>query len=176
MGWTVSDAFWIAIVVMLGATQALQVSLLGAMNRARGPSEAAFVSILGTFTGLTLALTIRGLQGSRPALPAPFDQPMTTGVIAVAAGALLLLGLRGLPWGFVITGLLAMPYLLAASYLAPKIGVGVFVAALIAGQLGGGMLLDQFGAFGGATRPVDAVRIAGVAALLLGVVLVRGFR
>ena len=171
-----TDAFWIAVVVILGMTQALQVALLGAMNRARGPSEAAFVSILGTFTGLTLALTARGLQGSRPDLPAPFDQPATTGAIALATGTLLVLALRGLPGGFVITGLLAIPYLLAASYLAPKIGVGLFIAALITGQLGGGVILDQFGAFGGATRTVDAVRLLGVAALLLGVVLVRGIR
>ncbi len=171
-----NDAFWIAVVVSLGATQALQVSLLGAMNRFRGPSEAALVSILGTFAGLTLALTIRGLTGSRPLLPAPFDHPAATGAIAIVTSTLLVLALRGLPAGFVITGLLAMPYLLAASYLAPKIGVGLFLAALITGQLGGGLILDHFGAFGGATRPVDAIRILGVAALLLGVLLVRGVR
>lgn len=171
-----SDAFWIAVVVSLGVTQALQVSLLGAMNRLRGPAEAAFVSILGTFFGLTLALTVRGLQGERPALPAPFDQPAVTGAVALATGTLLLLGLRGLPWGFVFTGLLAMPYLLAASFLAPRIGVGLFLAALITGQLGGGVLLDHLGAFGAATRPVDAVRILGVVVLLAGVMLVRGFR
>lgn len=175
MGRAVKDALWIAVVVSLGMTQALQVSLLGAMNRLRGPSEAAFVSIMGTFVGLTLALTLRGVQGSRPALPAPFDQPIATGVLAVASGIVLVIGLRGLPWGFAITGLLAIPYLLAASFLAPRIGVGLFLAALIAGQLGGGVLLDQFGAFGGATRPVDAVRILGIVLLLAGVVLVRGF-
>jgi uncharacterized membrane protein YdcZ (DUF606 family) len=171
----VKDAVWIAVVVFLGMTQALQVSLLGAMSRLRGPSEAAFVSIMGTFVGLTLALTLRGVQGNRPALPAPFDQPLATGVLAAASGLVLVLGLRGLPWGFAVTGLLAMPYLLAASFLAPRIGVGLFLAALIAGQLGGGVLLDQVGAFGGATRPVDTVRILGIIALLVGVVLVRGF-
>ena len=171
-----SDAFWIAVVVSLGITQALQVALLGAMSRSRGPSEAAFVSILGTLVGLTLALAIRGAQGSRPALPAPFDHPATTAIMALVTGVLLVMALRGLPWGFAITGLLAMPYLLAASFLAPRIGVGLFIAALIAGQLSGGVILDQIGAFGGATRPVDAVRVLGVCLLLAGVVLVRGFR
>jgi transporter family-2 protein len=69
-----------------------------------------------------------------------------------------------------------VPYLLAASYLAPKIGVGLFLGALITGQLAGGVLLDHLGAFGAAARPVDAVRVLGIAALLAGVVLVRGFR
>ena len=96
--------------------------------------------------------------------------------MALVTGVLLVMALRGLPWGFAITGLLAMPYLLAASFLAPRIGVGLFIAALIAGQLSGGVILDQIGAFGGATRPVDAVRVLGVCLLLAGVVLVRGFR
>src|SRR3954469_14686437 len=90
-GWIsiVSDAVWIAVVVSLGVTQALQIALLGAMNRARGPAEAAYISILGTLAGLTLALTIRSLTGSRPALPAPFDHPALTGAVALVSGALL---------------------------------------------------------------------------------------
>ncbi|MCA9877031.1 MAG: DMT family transporter [Thermomicrobiales bacterium] len=171
-----SDALWIAVVVGLGITQALQVSLLGAMGRVRGPSEAAFVSILGTFVGLTLALTIRGARGTRPVLPTPFDSPAVLGVLSLCTGVILLLALRGLPGGFIVTGLLAMPYLLAASFLAPRIGVGLFLAALITGQLSGGVLLDQFGFLGSATRPVDAVRIVGCLMLLAGVYLVRGFR
>jgi hypothetical protein len=172
----VSDAVWIAVVVALGVTQALQIALLGAMNRVRGPAEAAYVSILGTLAGLTLSLTIRSLIGSRPALPAPFDHPALTGGVALASGTLLALGLRGLAPGYAVTGLTAVPYLLAASYLAPKIGVGLFLAALIAGQLSGGVVLDHFGVFGAATRPIDVVRVLGIVALLSGVVLVRGFR
>jgi transporter family-2 protein len=171
-----SDAVWIAITIALGVTQALQVALLGAMTRARGPAEAAFLSILGSLTGLGLALALRGAFGSRLALPAPFDHPAAPGAVALVTGGMLLWVLRGLPGIYAVTGLFPVPYLLAASYLAPKIGVGLFVAALIAGQLGGGVLLDQFGAFGATVRPVDGVRLLGVAALLLGVVLVRGFR
>lgn len=171
-----SDAIWIAITVFLGCTQALQVALLGAMNRARGPSEAAYISILGTLAGLSLALTVRSMLGSRPALPPPFDTPMTTGLVAIATAAFLVLVINGLPGLYAVTGVLAVPYLLAASYLAPKIGVGLFLGALITGQLAGGVLLDHLGAFGAAVRPVDAVRVLGIAALLAGVVLVRGFR
>src|ERR687891_2495550 len=105
-GWnpSVSDAVWIAVVVSLGVTQALQIALLAAMNRARGPAEAAYISILGTLAGLTLALTIRSLMGSRPALPAPLDHPALTGAVALASGTLLVLGLRGLAPGYAVTG------------------------------------------------------------------------
>src|SRR5918998_1570217 len=113
----VSDAVWIAVVVSLGVTQALQIALLGAMNRARGPAEAAYISILGTLAGLTLALTLRSLTGSRPALPSPFDHPALTGAVALASGTLLALGLRGLPLGYAVTGLTAEP-LLRATYRA----------------------------------------------------------
>ena len=72
-GWIpiVSDAVWIAVVVSLGVTQALQIALLAAMNRARGPAEAAYISILGTLAGLTLALTSEEPDGisSRAARP-----------------------------------------------------------------------------------------------------------
>jgi uncharacterized membrane protein YdcZ (DUF606 family) len=172
----VSNAIWIAVVVTLGVTQALQIALLGAMNRARGPAEAAYISILGTMAGLALALAIRGFMGSRPALPDPLDHPTALGAVALVSGGLLAWALRGLPAGYAVTGLTAVPYLLAASYLAPRIGVGLFLGALIAGQLGGGVLLDHFGVLGTATRPIDAVRVLGVAALLVGVVLVRGVR
>ena len=169
-----SNTIWIAVVISLGVTQALQIALLGAMNRARGPAEAAFISILGTLAGLMLALAIRGSMGSRPALPDPLDHPTAMAAVALVSGALLALALGGLPFGYAVTGLTAVPYLLAASYLAPRIGVGLFLGALIAGQLGGGVLLDHFGVLGTATRPIDAVRVLGVAALLVGVVPVRG--
>lgn len=176
MAQAVKDVIWIAAVIILGVTQALQVVLLGAMSRARGPMEASYVSILGTVTGMSLAVALRALFGTRPALPAPLDQPITSSAIGLASGVLLLLAIQGLPLGFALTGLLPFPYLLAASYLAPKIGVALFVAALIAGQLGGGVIFDHFGVLDTATRPVDAIRLLGVAALLAGVILVRGFR
>ena len=171
-----SEAIWIAITVLLGVGQALQVSLLGAVNRARGPSEAAYLSILGTVAGLSLVLTVRGMLSARPALPPPLDHPATTGAVALLTSVLLVAVVRGLPGAYAITGIIAVPYLIAASYLAPRIGVGLFLTALIAGQLGGGVALDHLGAFGAAARPVDAVRVAGIAALLAGVILVRGFR
>jgi hypothetical protein len=172
----VRDAIWIAVTIVLGVTQAVQVVLLAGMNRARGPAEASYVSILGTLAGFSLVLFLRTLFGPRLALPPPFEHPAITGAVAVATGALLVLAMRGLPAIYAVTGLFPIPFLLAASYFTPRIGVGLFVAALITGQLGGGVLLDHLGAFGTATRPIDAIRILGIVACVVGVVLVRGFR
>jgi transporter family-2 protein len=70
----------------------------------------------------------------------------------------------------------AVPFLLSASFLAPRIGIGLFLAAFVAGQIGGGVLLDHLGAFGTTVRPADARRLLGIGALLAGVALVRGVR
>jgi transporter family-2 protein len=172
----VPTALWIAITVLLGCTQALQVGLLGAMNRLRGPAEAAWVSILGTVTGLGLTLALVTIFGRSLALPAAFNVPAVPGVIALAAAATLAFAAQGIPAYLGLAGLLAVPYLLAASFLAPRIGIGLFLAAIIAGQLIGGVVLDHVGAFGASPRPVDLPRLLGVVALLVGVVLIRGRR
>ncbi len=165
---------WIAVAVSLGGTSALQVAMLGAMSRFRGPYEASWVSIFGSLAGLSLALTVRSLLGARPILPAPFDRPAVSGAIALGMTIALIGAVRGIPTAYAITGLLAVPYLLAASFLAPRLGVGLFLAAVITGQLGGAVALDHIGAFGAMPRPVDAARLLGIVALMVGVVLVRG--
>ncbi|HEU5432962.1 MAG TPA: DMT family transporter, partial [Thermomicrobiales bacterium] len=159
-----TQLLWIATAVTLGGTSALQVALLGAMSRYRGPYEAAWVSILGSLFGLSLALTIHTLLGARPILPDPFDRPVVTGAIALGMAIVLVGAVRGIPAGFAITGLLAVPYLLAASFLTPRLGVGLFLAAIITGQLAGAVALDHIGAFGATPRPVDAARLLGVVA------------
>lgn len=171
-----SQTIWIGLTILIGGTQAMQVALLGAMGRSRGPLEAAWVSILGSLAGISLALTLRTLSGARPVLPPPLGQPLVTGALALAIGSVLLTAVRGIPPFYATTGLLPVPYLVAASFLAPRLGVGLFLAAIVAGQLSGAVALDALGAFGAAPRPLDPARVAGVVALLLGVLLVRGVR
>lgn len=169
-----AQAVGIALAILLGGTSALQVALLGAMSRGRGPAEAAWVSLLGSVLSLALVLAVRATGGPPPALPPPFDRVLPFAAVALAAGSLLVLGLRGIAPGFAVTGMLATPYLLGASYLTPRLGIGLFLAAIIAGQLGGAVALDHVGAFGATPRPVDPLRLAGIALLLAGVALMRG--
>lgn len=167
---------WLAVVVVLGANQSLQAAMLGAMGRIRGPFEASWLSILGTLMLMNAALAIGSLSGRPPALPSLVGNPVVTGAISLVAAGLILLALPGIPWWFGLTGLLAGPYLLAAAFLAPRVGIGPFMAAIVTGQLVGGIALDHFGAFGATPRPIDAMRLLGVAALLAGLLLIRGRR
>ena len=162
--------------MLLGMGGALQVGLLGAMSRQRGSIEGVWVSILGSVMVLALVFTVQSLRGYKLSLPPPYDSWVPFAAVFAATGILLALAIAGLPLFFVITGMLAAPYLIGASYLAPKLGVGLFLGSIIAGQLLCGLLLDHIGAFGTQPRPVDAMRLLGAGALLLGVILIRGFR
>jgi transporter family-2 protein len=88
----------------------------------------------------------------------------------------LVLASRGLPAYLALTGFLPVPYLLAASFIGPRIGLGVFLGAIIAGQLIGGIALDHVGAFGAVPRRIDAIRLLGAIVLAIGVILIRGRR
>jgi bacterial/archaeal transporter family-2 protein len=165
---------YIVIAIGLGATQALQAVMLGAMGRMRGPIEAAWVSILGTVAVLGLALAAQAFTGHPPALPSPFGGGWAAATVAAISAVLLAMTLRGIPGGYAITGMLAGPYIIAAAFLAPRLGVGLFFGAVIAGQLLAGVAFDHFGSFGLPQRKIDLARLIGVFALLAGVVLIRG--
>jgi len=62
--------------------------------------------------------------------------------------------------------------LLTATRSVPVIGVAAFSSALIVGQLVSSVVLDQMGAFGHASHPLDAGRVLGIAFLLVGLRLV----
>jgi transporter family-2 protein len=90
---------------------------------------------------------------------------MTTGL--VVAG-------RGLHPYLLLTGLTSIPYLLAAAYVGPRIGLGVYFASVVTGQLTLATIFDHFGAFGSQSHHIDLMRAAGIVVLLIGVVMIRG--
>lgn len=105
--------------------------------------------------------------------------------IAVAAlGALLLVAVAGrgdmsranlaaVPWWVYLAGLAGTIFVAGGVLIAPVTGALVFVACVIAGQLGAALVADHFGLFGLALRPVSLARLAGVALVLGGAVLVQ---
>jgi len=46
------------------------------------------------------------------------------------------------------------------------------IVAALAGQMTAGLLIDRYGWVGVVSRPIDPVRVAGVALLILSVVLI----
>ncbi len=173
-------AQWIAVglAILVGMVSTLQVAMLAAMGRGRGPAEGVWVSMLGTLTGLAILVLLSEVRllRSGPTLAAPFDRPLVLVSVIAVAGMLLTLAVQGNAPGFAMTGLLALPFLFGATVLGPQLGIGLFLGAVIAGQLISGVVFDHFGVFGATARPIDPTRLLGVVALLIGVVLIRGLK
>ena len=163
------QVFYIALAILSGAGIAMQASMLGAIGTARTPAAAVWISLLATVVGLTSFVIYRSATSSI-GLPPPFDRPYVMIAFAIAATVALAFSARDIEWYYVLTGLMPIPF------LAPRLGVGLYISAAIAGQLTAAVLLDHIGAFGGNLIRADYVRIAGIAALMTGVVLIRGFR
>ena len=167
---------YVLLSMLIGVGTATQLSMLGALGRDRGPYEGAWLSMIGSLTGLAIVLAARAARGDAPVLPAPLDRFAVQALIAAVSGSLLVLSFRGVEPYFAITGLFAVPFLIGAAFLVPEIGVALFFGAATAGTFAGVVLLDHLGAFGAEPQHVTVFRLAGVALLMVGVVLVRSGR
>ena len=171
----IAQVFFIALAILSGAGISMQAAMLGAVGTARTPAAAVWISLLATVVGLTSFVIYRSATSSI-GLPPPFDRPYIMIAFAIAATVALAFSARDIEWYYVLTGLMPIPFLVGAGFLAPRLGVGLYISAAIAGQLTAAVLLDHIGAFGGNLIRADYIRLAGIAALMTGVVLIRGFR
>ena len=167
---------YVLLSMLIGAGMAMQLSMLGAMGRERGSFEGAWLSLIGSATGLALVLAVRAVRSDALLLPSPLDRFAVQALIAAVSGSLLVISFRGVEPYFAITGLFAVPFLIGAAFLVPEIGVARFFGAVTAGTFIGVVVLDHLGVFGAEPQHVTAFRLAGVALLLVGVVLVRSGR
>lgn len=81
--------------------------------------------------------------------------------------------LRALPWWAWTGGFCGAVFVAAAAYAAPRIGVATMLTLAVASQLIAAVVLDHFGAFGVPRHPVSGGRLAGLALVFLGALLVR---
>jgi transporter family-2 protein len=77
------------------------------------------------------------------------------------------------PWWAWTGGLFGAIFIGSAIVLLPQLGAATFIALLVTGQMLASLAFDHWGAFGLDVRPVDPMRVLGVALLIGGVVLVR---
>src|SRR5450755_676829 len=81
--------------------------------------------------------------------------------------------MRSAPWYlWPAGGVLGVTYLTGNILLAPRLGAGVLVALIVAGQLVFSVLLDHFGWFGFAQHPAGMARLAGCCLMIAGVFLI----
>ena len=109
---------------------------------------------------------------------------LESSAISFSVGALALLalvllsgqhGLAGIgraAWWELTGGFLGAFFVTLTILAVPRIGTVATLAAVIAGQLATGVVLDHFGLFGLRHIPLDAARAAGVGLLVAGAALV----
>jgi transporter family-2 protein len=143
--------FSMIAVVLAGGATALQAPTNARMMTAVGsPVNAAFVS----FAVGTAALGIAALvMQTRPDLTAA----------------------KALPWYAWVGGLYGAIFVVSAAWAVPRLGVALTITLMVAGQLLISLMLDHFGAFGVPVQPLNLGRIAGVALVIAGVLMVRRF-
>ena len=139
------------------------------------------------FLTLLLAGAATALQGPTNArLVTAVGSPLNAAFISFAVGtvALGLLALvlqtrpdvgamKALPWWAWMGGLYGCAFVVSAAWGVPRLGVATTITVMIAGQLLLSLALDHFGALGVEKQPLSLGRIAGVALVIGGVVLVR---
>ena len=64
-------------------------------------------------------------------------------------------------------------YLIAITFIAPRIGIGNAVFFVLLGQMISATLIDHYGLLGAIRMEVDAKRVAGIAIMAIGVYLAR---
>lgn len=138
---------YVVLTALAGGLIALQAPVNAGLGRATGSLPAALVS----FAIGTLALAaIVVLSGQASGLGSTFD----------------------VSWYYLLGGLLGAVYVANALIAVSAIGAGGVAAATIAGQLTASVAIDRLGLFGLDQVPLSPERIAGVALLIAGTLLI----
>lgn len=137
-----------AVALAIGVLLSLQPGINGDIARRAGsPYAAGVVSLLFSMAlMLPLALAFGHLGG-----------------LAALASA---------PWWIVLGGLAGTAFVLGGITIVPLLGTVLFIACVILGQAVGSTVVDHFGLFSLPQRPVNALKIVGMAMILGGMVLV----
>jgi len=143
---------WMSLALGAGGVIAVQAAVNSRLGRELGhPALATCASFaIGTLCILLYCLLVR--------LTIPSTQTL----------------LRVPVWAW-FGGLLGTIYVLAVITTTPKLGVGTVAGLTVAGQMIMAVALDHFGLLGLERHPISLGRLAGMALLIVGVVLLKRF-
>lgn len=77
------------------------------------------------------------------------------------------------PWWMWLGGICGATTVYGNAWLIPKIGVGVFVTAILVGQLILSLLMEHNGWLGAPKKPIKFIQISGIIIMLIGVILIK---
>ncbi|PZQ47820.1 MAG: hypothetical protein DI556_16565 [Rhodovulum sulfidophilum] len=146
--------FYPLVAVCLGVLLTLQPLMNGVLGRAvQNPLAATTVSGLVTFLSALAMLVVSGRAGDFLRALAAFGAPV--------------------PWWVYLAGMVGTAFVFGAIMIAPVIGAATFFVCVVAGQLIGATVFDHIGLLGLEPHPVSLTKLAGLALVLAGAVLVQ---
>lgn len=77
------------------------------------------------------------------------------------------------PWYAWLGGVVGAFYVVSTVVASPKIGIAMFLALVIGGQLIMSMLIDHFGWLGMPEKQINVWRLAGLVLIVAGVMLIK---
>jgi transporter family-2 protein len=143
---------WFLYLLALGAglsvavQQVLNGNLRSALN---SPAWAGLVSYLGGL--LTMAVVLVATR-----------EPLPSWKLVSAT-----------PWWAWSGGILGGVFIILMILLLPSLGAATLLALVVAGQMVAGIAMDHFGLFGLIQHPVSVSRLAGIALIIGGVLLIK---
>jgi bacterial/archaeal transporter family-2 protein len=143
--------------VLLGALAVI----VGALIPVQAATNAAMSRAIGSVVITSLAL-------------------FAIGFVVVAAWAIVirvplpsLEALRHVPAYGWLGGFIVASYVIAITFLAPRLGVGNAIRLVVTGQIVAAVIIDHVGAFGAVVQRLTMARAMGVVLMIIGVILAR---
>lgn len=144
------------------------------------PSIALYVA-LSTLGGILIPI-MAALSG---ALGRTLDNPwaaagiVSAGAFATVLAFTLITGGAHISWDALkqakplqlLAGLGFAFYLLSITWVGPRFGIGNAIMFVLGGQIISSALIDHFGLFGAPQKPLDLLRVAGLAIMASGIVI-----
>lgn len=117
------------------------------------------------------------------------ESPVYAALISFAVGTLVLFGYAlaaridftsirqatDTHWSVWSAGFLGAFYVTAAIILTPRLGAALTFGLVVAGQLVMAIIMDHFGLLGVSVQPISWQRLAGIALITAGVIVIRKF-
>ncbi|MGY3482640.1 transporter family-2 protein [Bradyrhizobium sp. USDA 4011] len=132
--------------IAVAVQQVLNGNLRSALN---SPAWAGLVSYLGGF--VTMAVVLVATR-----------EPVPSWKLVSAV-----------PWWAWSGGILGGVFILLMILLLPSLGAATLLALVVAGQMTAGIAMDHFGVFGLTQHPISISRLAGIALIIGGVLLIK---
>jgi bacterial/archaeal transporter family-2 protein len=138
-----NSIFVILLAVVGGIAVTVQGQFMGSMTQILGTRESMFITYASGGIVVTLLL--------------------------LASGPNHLASWRQVPWFAFTAGLLGLVIVGTVGYVVPRLGLAAGFTIIVTAQFAAAALIDHFGWFGAAVRPVDLPRLVGLGFLLVGV-------